>query len=155
MVSMFASCALQVNSLTASRYLSVAASVIWFLFISTKTPVRVGRESSLPAAIATWLTAVANKSEFKLPDAAGNSGSVGYSLSGKVGSVNLALPALTKTRVPSNTKLIGLVGSDLEISASNLPGTKTFPFWETSALNFALAEFQGQSLIKLFLHWRQ
>jgi hypothetical protein len=54
--------------------------------------------------------------------------------------VNLALPALTKTRVPSNTKLIGLAGSDREISASNLPGTKTFPFWETSALNFALAD---------------
>jgi len=54
--------------------------------------------------------------------------------------VNLALPALTKTRVPSNTKLIGLVGSDLEISASNLPGTKTFPFWETYALNFALVD---------------
>ena len=99
-VSMFASCALQVNSLTASRYLSVAASVIWFLFISTKTPVRVGRESSLPAAIATWLTAVANKSEFKLPDAAGSSGSVGYSLSGRVGSVNLALPALLKLGCP-------------------------------------------------------
>jgi len=125
-VSMFSSCALQVNSLTASRYLSVAASVIWFLFISTKTPVRVGKESSLPAAIATWLTAVANKSEFKLPDAAGSSGSVGYSLSGRVGSVNLALPALTKTRVPSNTKLIGLTGSDLEISASNLPGTSWY-----------------------------
>ena len=54
--------------------------------------------------------------------------------------MNLALPALTKTRVPSNMKLIGLAGSDREISASNLPGTKTFPFWETSALNFAFAD---------------
>jgi small subunit ribosomal protein S17 len=35
--------------------------VIWFLFISTNTPVRVGSESSLPAAMATWLIAVENK----------------------------------------------------------------------------------------------
>ena len=52
-VSMFASYALHVNSLTARRYRSVAANVIWFLLISTNTPVNVGRESSLPAAIAT------------------------------------------------------------------------------------------------------
>ena len=111
-----------------------------FLLISTNTPVNVGRESSLPAAIATWLTAVAKRSEFKEPDALGNSGKVGYSTSGKVGSVNLALPALTRTRLPSKLNVIGLAGSDLEISANNLPGTKTFPFWETSALNFALAD---------------
>jgi hypothetical protein len=53
--------------------------------------------------------------------------------------VNFALPALTKTRLPSKLNVTGLAGSDLEISASNLPGTKTFPFWETFALNFALA----------------
>ena len=106
----------------------MAANVIWFLLISTNTPVNVGRESSLPAAIATWLTAVAKSSEFKEPDVLGNSGKVGYSTSGKVGNVNLALPALTKTRLPSKLNVIGLAGSDLEISANNLPGTKTFPF---------------------------
>ena len=51
----------------------------------------------------------------------------------------MALPALTKTRLPSKLNVIGLAGKDLEISASNLPGTNTFPFWETSALNFAFA----------------
>ena len=44
--STLGSTALQLNSLTASRYLSVAASVIWFLLISTNTPVSVGSESS-------------------------------------------------------------------------------------------------------------
>ena len=102
--------------------------MIWILFISTKTPVNVGRESSLPAAIATWFTAVANKSEVKLPDAVGISGRVGYSTSGRVGNVNFALPAVTKTLVPSRLKVTGFAGSALDISASNLPGTKTFPF---------------------------
>ncbi len=51
--STLGSTALQLNSLTASRYLSVAANVIWFLLISTNTPVNVGNESSFPAAIAT------------------------------------------------------------------------------------------------------
>ncbi|MEY3169115.1 MAG: hypothetical protein RL421_358, partial [Actinomycetota bacterium] len=79
------------------------------------------------------------RSEFKEPEALGNSGRVGYSTNGRVGNVNLALPALTRTRLPSKLNVIGLAGSDLEISANNLPGTKTFPFWETSALNFAFA----------------
>ena len=51
----------------------------------------------------------------------------------------MALPAVTKTLLPSKLNVIGLAGSDLEISASNLPGTKTFPFWVISALSFALA----------------
>ena len=102
--------------------------MIWFLFISTNTPVRVGSESSLPAAIATWLIAVENKSLVSVPVAAGNVGSVGYSASGNVGNVNLALPAVTKTRVPSNVKVTAFAGSDLAMSANNLPGTKTFPF---------------------------
>ena len=53
--------------------------------------------------------------------------------------MNFALPAVTKTLLPSKLKLTGFAGRALDISASNLPGTKTFPFWETSALNFALA----------------
>jgi hypothetical protein len=36
--------------------------------------------------------------------------------------------------------VIGFAGREREISASNFPGTKTFPFWEMSALNFALAD---------------
>ncbi len=58
---------------------------------------------------------------------------------GRVGRVNLALPALTKTFVPSKLKGIGFAGSDLEISASNFPGTKTLPVCEISAFSFAFA----------------
>jgi hypothetical protein len=42
--------------------------------------------------------------------------------------VNFALPAVTKTLLPSKLKVTGFAGSDLEISANNFPGTKTFPF---------------------------
>jgi hypothetical protein len=54
--------------------------------------------------------------------------------------VNFTLAALTKTFVPSKLNVIGLFGSDLDISANNLPGTKTFPFWFISALKTAFVE---------------
>ena len=73
--------------------------------------------------------AVANKSLASVPVVGGTVGSVGYSASGSVGNVNFALPAVTNTRVPSKLKVIVFAGSDLAISASNLPGTKTFPFY--------------------------
>jgi hypothetical protein len=50
-----------------------------------------------------------------------------------VGSVNLAEPDVTSTRVPSSAMVIGLLGRDLQISASNFPGTKTFPLVMISA----------------------
>ena len=49
--------------------------------------------------------------------------------------MNFAVPAVTRTRLLSKTKATGLFGSDRAISASNLPGTKTFPFSFISALN--------------------
>ena len=117
----------QVNSRTARRYLSVAAKVTVSSFISTCTPVRVGSESSLPAAIATCATAVANKSLATTPVVSGSSGKPGYSDIESVGSVNFAEPDVTNTRDPSSVIVIGLFGRDLEISASSFPGTKTFP----------------------------
>ena len=48
--------------------------------------------------------------------------------------MNFADPEVTKTREPSKEIEIGLFGSDRVISASNLPGTKTFPFSFMSAL---------------------
>ena len=57
-----------------------------------------------------------------------------------MGRVNFAFAAVTKTLLPSKLNVIGLAGSALEISASNLPGTKTFPFWDISALSFAFAD---------------
>ena len=96
-------------------------------FISTCTPVSVGRESSRPAATATCATAVANTSLAITPVVSGSAGRFGYSSTDNVGSVNLELPLVTNTREPSNVKVIGLFGSEREISASNLPGTKTLP----------------------------
>jgi hypothetical protein len=60
----------------------------------------------------------------------GSSGKDGYSEIESVGRVNFAEPEVTKTREPSSVIVIGLFGSDLEISASNFPGTKTFPGWK-------------------------
>ena len=119
------------------------------LFISIWTPVRVGSESSFPAAIATWLTAVANTSAGISPADCGRVGRFGYSFAGRVGRVNFALPAVTKTLVPSKTKVIGLAGRDLAISANNLPGTKTFPLVAISALIIALVEVSKSEPVKV------
>ena len=108
----------------------------------------MGSESSLPAAIATWFTAVAKRSLFKFPDVLGSSGRVGYSTKGRVGNVNFALPAVTKTLVPSKLKVTGFAGSALDISASNLPGTKTFPLVAISALIIALVEVSKSEPVK-------
>ena len=97
------------------------------------TPVSVGSESSRPAAIATCATACANVSLETTPVASGSSGRCGYSSIESVGRVNLAEPDVTNTRVPSSAIVIGLLGSDLQISARSFPGTKTFPFTTISA----------------------
>ena len=94
----------------------------------------VGSESSRPAAIATCETAVAKTSLANVPVVSGSSGKFGYSSTDKVGKVNFALPLVTRTREPSKAKVIGLFGSDREISARSFPGTKTFPGSLISAL---------------------
>jgi hypothetical protein len=74
------------------------------------------------------------------PVRSGSSGRFGYSSNESVGSVNFADPEVTKTREPSNVIVIGLFGSEREISASNFPGTKTSPFSKMSAVKkFAFA----------------
>ena len=108
--------------------------------ISTWTPVSVGSESSRPAAIATCATAVANKSLVTLPVVSGSSGRFGYSESESVGSVNFAAPDVTSTRVPSKVIVIGLFGSDRQISARSFPGTNTAPFTVMSAAKCALLD---------------
>ena len=60
-------------------------------------------------------------------------GRFGYSLIGRVGSVNFADPAVTKTRLPSSVNDTGLLGRAREISASRRPGTNTRPFSLISA----------------------
>jgi hypothetical protein len=57
-----------------------------------------------------------------------------------VGRVNFAEPEVTNTLEPSRAIVIGLLGSDREISASNLPGTSTSPFTRMSALKAALLD---------------
>src|SRR5207237_1059126 len=49
------------SSRTASRYESVATSVMPSRFTSASTPVSVGRASSFDAALPTWPTATANE----------------------------------------------------------------------------------------------
>jgi hypothetical protein len=74
------------------------------------------------------------------PVLSGSSGKFGYSLIERVGSVNFALPEVTKTLVPSKVIVIGLFGSDLVISTNNLPGTKTFPDSIIWAVKLALLD---------------
>ena len=74
------------------------------------------------------------------PVRSGSSGRFGYSVNERVGRVNFAAPDVTRTREPSSVIVIGLLGSDREISASRRPGTKTSPFAEISALKFAMEE---------------
>ena len=109
-------------------------------FISICTPVKVGNESSRPAAIATCATAVANTSLATTPVVSGSSGNPGYSDIERVGRVNFADPEVTRTLDPSSVMVIGLFGSDREISANSFPGTNTFPGCEISALKKALLD---------------
>jgi hypothetical protein len=102
--------------------------------------VSVGSESSRPAATATWATAWAKVSLATTPVPSGSSGRCGYSSIESVGSVNLAEPDVTSTRVPSSAMVIGLFGRDLQISARSFPGTKTFPLVTISAAKCALLE---------------
>ena len=68
------------------------------------------------------------------PVVSGSSGRFGYSESESVGRVNFAEPDVTRTREPSSVMVIGLLGSEREISASSFPGTRTAPFSRISAL---------------------
>ena len=101
--------------------------------ISTCTPVSVGSESSRPAAIETCATACAKRSLETTPVVSGSSGRFGYSSIERVGSVNFADPDVTSTRDPSKVIVIGLFGSERDISANSFPGTKTFPLVVISA----------------------
>ena len=117
----------QRSSRTASRYRSVATRVSVSPWISILMPVSAGRVSSRPAAVATWPIAVASASLPTEPASGGISGSVGYSSSGSRTRVKVALPHLRVARVPSVISSTGRAGSDLTISASRRPETRTVP----------------------------
>ena len=87
----------QPNSRMASRYLSVATSLMMSPSISRFTPVMTGSVSSRLAAGATWPIAVANRPPSTVPASRGSSGSRGYSLTGRVTRVKEAGPQVTVT----------------------------------------------------------
>ena len=49
--------------------------------------------------------------------------------------------------------MIGLLGSDLDISANNFPGTKTAPFSRISALKIALLEVSRSEPLRRYRDW--
>lgn len=89
---------LQWISRMASRYRSVARKVIVSPSISTLTPVRMGRVSSLEAAVITCETARANAAPSTVPAVSGMPGSSGYSSTGIVESVNFEDRQVRSTR---------------------------------------------------------
>ncbi len=95
--------------------------------ISIRTPVRAGRVSSRPAAVADWLTAEANASLPTDPAAGGISGSAGYSSAGMVSSVKVELPQVRTARAPSDAIWTGRLGRLRLISASSRPETRALP----------------------------
>ena len=87
----------QPSSRMASRYLSVATSLMVSSSISRFTPVMTGSVSSRLAAGATWPIAVASTPPSTVPASRGSSGSRGYSLTGRVTRVKDAGPQVTVT----------------------------------------------------------
>jgi hypothetical protein len=120
-------CGFQRSSRTASRYRSVEIRVSVSPSISILTPVSAGRVSSRPAAIADWLTAVAKASLPTDPAAGGIAGSAGYSSSGMVSRLNVALPQVRTARPESAVICTGLAGRLRLISASSRPETSAEP----------------------------
>ena len=131
---------LQPSSRTASRYLSVATSLMESPSISTFTPVMTGSVSSRLAAGATWPIAVASAPPSTVPASRGSSGSRGYSLTGRVTRVNDAGPQVTMTSSFSWSSSTGSEGRLLVISASSRPGTSAVPSSATSASTPILAD---------------
>ena len=121
---------------TANRKRSVAANTISSPSTSIRTPVSIGIESSLPAAIATWLIAVVNKFGSMLPVVAGNCGNSGYSSIVIAGRWKVEEPHFTTTEESSTLTSIGFAGSEPMMSLANLPATSTLPGSWTSALIF-------------------
>ena len=78
--------------------------------ISIRTPVRMGRVSSLLAAMITWETAWAKESPWTVPLIAGNAGSGGYSASGMVARWKLLRRQVRVTLLPSVSMSTGRGG---------------------------------------------
>src|ERR1019366_7228572 len=130
----------QLTSLTASRYRSVAASVIDSPSMSRHTPVSIGSVSSLLADGTTCAAAPASTPPSTIPAARGGSGSAGYSSAGSATSVNSALPQVRLTMSATDENSAGAWGRLRVISASSLPGTSTVPGSATSASTAMRAE---------------
>ena len=108
--------------------------------ISIRTPVRMGRVSSLLAAMITWETAWANESPGTVPLIAGRAGSGGYSASGMVARWKLLRRQVSVTLLPSVSTSTGAEGRLRQMSASRRPETRMVPSVLMSAGISSLAE---------------
>jgi hypothetical protein len=136
------SAGLQESSLMASRYLSVATSLMVPPSISTFTPVMTGSVSSRLAAGVTWPTAVASAPPSTVPASRGSSGSLGYSPMGSVTRLKDAGPQVSTTSSASSASptSTGSPGRLRVISASRRPGMRAVPGSATSAGTRILAD---------------
>ena len=96
--------------------------------------------SSRLAAGATWPTAAARSPPSTVPAVRDSTGRSGYSSTGRVTSVNEALPQVRLTPSGSSANSTGRLGRLRVISASSRPGTSTVPGSATSAPTSARAE---------------
>ena len=108
--------------------------------ISIRTPVRIGRVSSLLAAMITWDTAWANESPGTVPLIVGRAGSGGYSASGIVARWKLLRRQVSVTLLPSVSTSTGADGRLRQMSASRRPDTRMVPSALMSAGISSLAE---------------
>ncbi len=120
-------------SRAASRYRSVAASVMTSPVMSRQTAVSIGSVSSRLAAAATCPTAAASTAASTVPTGPGESGSAGYSCIGRQTRPNSAWPQRRFTTSPSAWNSAGRSGRLLVISASSRPGMSADPAAATSA----------------------
>ena len=116
----------QASSRMASRYRSVATSVITSPAISTFTPVMTGSVSSRLAAGVIWPIAVANTPPSTVPASRGSSGSRGYSPMGSVTRLNDAGPQVRVTSSASSTS-IGMPGKAAGDLGQQPPGDQHRP----------------------------
>ena len=125
---------------TASRYRSVAASVIAVPDKSRQTPVSMGSVSSRLADGTTWAAAAASTPPSTVPAGAGGSGRPGYSSTGSETSSNSALPQATRSMSSGELNSTSRGGRLRVISASRRPGTSAVPGSSTSAGTVTLAD---------------
>lgn len=98
-----------------------------------RTPVRIGKVSSLLAAMMTCETACAKASPGNVPLIAGKAGKAGYSDSGMVARWKLLRRQVSVTLLPSVSTSTGAEGRLRQMSANKRPDTRMVPSTAMSA----------------------